>query len=322
MLIDGLQCGFYDREVFEELRRGGFTCVTPTLGFWEGALESLDALGQWRDLARECADVVLIARSTADILKAHESDRVALLLGFQNSNCLEGRIRYVELFAELGVRVMQLTYNNQNELGGSCYEEVDSGLSRFGREVVREMNRVGILVDLSHVGEKTTLDTIEWSQKPVAVTHANADFALPPSAQQEAMRSSRRWARRAASSVASPIATSRRSLLATASKAGARWSREPSTSPGIDHVGIGTDLIHKGNRAYLDWMRMGRWSRSVNYGAGSAANADPVSDPRWLTRPSDLGKVQEGLKRVGFTEEECEKITAGNWLRVYAEVFG
>ncbi|MBV9517004.1 MAG: peptidase M19, partial [Hyphomicrobiales bacterium] len=67
MLIDGLQCGFYDREVFEELRRGGFTCVTPTLGFWEGALESLDAIGRWRDLAGECADVVLIARSTADI---------------------------------------------------------------------------------------------------------------------------------------------------------------------------------------------------------------------------------------------------------------
>jgi membrane dipeptidase len=321
MLIDGLQCGFYGREVFEELRRGGFTCVTPTLGFWEGTLESLDALGQWRDLARECADVVLIARSTADILKAHESDRVALLLGFQNSNCLEGRIRYVELFAELGVRVMQLTYNNQNELGGSCYEEVDGGLSRFGREVVREMNRGGILVDLSHVGEKTTLDTIEWSQKPVAVTHANAASLFPH------RRNKSDAVIKALGEKGGIIGcvTYRNITPVAACDSIESWCEMVARTvdiAGIDHVGIGTDLIHNGNRAYLDWMRMGRWSRSVNYGAGTAASSGPVADPRWLTRPSDLGKVKEGLRRVGFTEEECEKITAGNWLRVYAEVFG
>jgi microsomal dipeptidase-like Zn-dependent dipeptidase len=69
-------------------------------------------------------------------------------------------------------------------------------------------------------------------------------------------------------------------------------------------------------------MRMGRWSRNVNYGAGSAANAEPAADPRWLAQPSDLSKVTEGLRRVGFTDEECRKITVGNWLRVYGEVFG
>src|SRR5579863_3605576 len=98
MLIDGLQCGVFDRGVFEDLRRGGFTCVTPTLGFWEGALESLDSIGLWRDLARNCSDVVLLAGSSADILEAAETNRVAILLGFQNTNCLEDRIRYVELF--------------------------------------------------------------------------------------------------------------------------------------------------------------------------------------------------------------------------------
>ncbi|MBV8767117.1 MAG: dipeptidase [Hyphomicrobiales bacterium] len=321
MLIDALQCGFYDRAVFEELRRGGFTCVTPTLGFWEGTLESLDALGQWRDLASECADVVLIARSTADILSAHQSNRVALLLGFQNSNCLEGRIRFVELFAELGVRVMQLTYNNQNELGGSCYEDVDGGLSRFGREVVREMNRTGVLIDLSHVGEKTTLETIECSQKPVAVTHANAASLFPH------RRNKSDAVIKALSQKGGIIGcvTYRNITPAAACDSIESWCEMVARTvdiAGIDHVGIGTDLIHKGDRAYLDWMRMGRWSRTVNYGAGSAATADPVTDPRWLTRPSDLGKVRGGLKRVGFSKEECEKITAANWLRVYREVFG
>ncbi|MBV9136402.1 MAG: dipeptidase [Hyphomicrobiales bacterium] len=321
MLIDGLQCGFYNRAVFEELRQGGFTCVTPTLGFWEGALESLDALGQWRDLARECADIVLIARSTADIRKAHETRRLALLLGYQNTNCLEDRIRYVELFAELGIKVMQLTYNNQNELGGSCYEEVDSGLSRFGREVVGEMNRVGILIDLSHVGEKTTLDTIEFSQKPVAVTHANAASLFP---HRRNKSDSLIKALSQKGGIIGCVTYRNLTPLAACDRIDS-WCEMVARTvdiAGIDHVGIGTDLIHNGDRAYLDWMRMGRWSRSVNYGAGSAASADPVSDPRWLTRPADLSKVSDGLKRVGFSEEECEKITAGNWLRVYGEVFG
>src|SRR5438105_6378984 len=179
MLIDGLQCGHFTREVFQELRQADVTGVTVTCGFWEGTVESLDSLARWRDLVATNSDLVTIAISADDIRAAAAAGRTALVLGFQNSNLLEGRVRFVELFAELGVRVIQLTYNNQNELGGSCYEDEDSGLARFGREVIREMNRTGILVDLSHVGKRTTLDAIRWSEKPVAVTHANADRLYP-----------------------------------------------------------------------------------------------------------------------------------------------
>ena len=142
MLIDGLQCGHFTRDVFSTLKEGGFTCVTSTLGFWEGSQASLDAIGRWRRLARANTDLMLIARTADDIARAHEGGRVAILPGFQNSTLFDGRIDYVELFADLGVRVVQLTYNNQNEAGGSCYEEHDNGLARFGREIVREMNRV------------------------------------------------------------------------------------------------------------------------------------------------------------------------------------
>ena len=320
MLIDGLQCGFFDKEIFEDLRRGGFTCVTPTLGFWEGTLESLDSIGRWRDLARECSDIVLLAGSTADILKAHETNRVAILPGFQNTNCLEDRIRYVELFADLGIRVMQLTYNNQNELGGSCYEESDSGLARFGREVVREINRAGVLVDLSHVGERTTLDAIKCSEKPVAITHANAASLFPHK------RNKGDEVLRALHDNGGIIgcATYRNITPATACDSVKAWCEMVARTvdiAGIDHVGIGTDYSHHSNQAYLDWMRMGRWSRIVNYGAGSAASSGPAAKPRWFTRPADLSKVHDGLKEAGFNAEEAAKITAGNWLRVYAEVF-
>ena len=119
MLIDGLQCGHFTREVFEELKQADVGCVTVTCGFWEGTVESLDKLAKWRDLVAANADLVGIALTAQDVIDIHASGRTALVMGYQNSNLLEGRIRFVELFADLGVRVIQLTYNNQNELGGS-----------------------------------------------------------------------------------------------------------------------------------------------------------------------------------------------------------
>ncbi len=170
---------FRPRERFTALRQAGVGCVTVTCGFWEGTLESLDQLGRWRDLIRENADVVATARTAADIRAIVASGRTALLMGYQNAELFQGRIRLVELFAELGVRCVQLTYNNQNSLGGSCYEDEDSGLARYGRQVIQEMNRCGMLVDLSHVGNRTTLDAIRFSKKPVAITHANPDSLFP-----------------------------------------------------------------------------------------------------------------------------------------------
>jgi len=321
MLIDGLQCGFFDRGVFEDLKAGGFTCVTPTLGFWEGAIESFDAIGAWRDLVRAHADLVTIARSTADILAAQRDGKVALLLGYQNTNLLDGRIRYVELYAELGVRVLQLTYNNQNELGSSCYEAVDPGLARFGREVVREMNQCGMLVDLSHVGERTTLDAIEHSEKPVAITHANPASVFP----HKRNKSDAVIKALAAKGGVIGCAAYRNITPVAACDRVEAWAEMVARTvdiAGIDHVALGTDFSHHNNQKYLDWMRSGRWTRSVQYGAGSATNAAPSEKPAWLKRVAGLASVAPALAKTGFARQEVEKITSGNWLRLYGEVFG
>jgi membrane dipeptidase len=321
MLIDGLQCGKFDRAVLEELRAGGISCVTPTLGFWEGTLESLDEIGRWRDMARECRDLMVIAVKTDDIVKAHADGKIAVLLGFQNINLLEGRIRYVELFADLGVRVLQLTYNNQNEAGGSCYEKADSGLTRFGREVVREMNRVGMLIDLSHVGEKTTLDVIAHSEKPVAITHANA-ASLMPHSRNKSDAVLKELARRDG---VIGCATYRNFTPEDACESVNAWAAMVARTvdiAGIDHVAIGTDEIHQSSQAALDWMRQGRWTRSVQYGAGSAARAGQVPPATWLPRPAALGVVVRALASTGFNAVEVEKITSGNWLRLYRECIG
>lgn len=321
MLIDGLQCGFYGRDVFEELKAGGFTCVTPTLGFWEGAIESFDAIGKWRDMARANSDLVTIALKTDDILAAGRDGKTALLLGYQNTNLLDGRIRYVELFADLGVRVLQLTYNNQNDVGSSCYEAIDPGLSRFGREVVREMNQCGMLVDCSHVGDKTTLDAIEWSQKPIAITHANPSSVFP----HKRNKSDAVIKALAAKGGIIGCAAYRNITPVEACDRVDAWAEMVARTvdiAGIDHVGLGTDFSHHTNQIYLDWMRQGRWTRTAQYGAGSATNTAPSEKPAWLKKISGLAAVAPALAKRGFNPEEVEKITSGNWLRVYRTVFG
>jgi microsomal dipeptidase-like Zn-dependent dipeptidase len=320
MLIDGLQCGHFTREVFEELKQADVGCVTVTCGFWEGTVESLDKLAHWRDLVAANADLVGIALTAQDVIDIHASGRTALVMGYQNSNLLEGRIRFVELFAELGVRVIQLTYNNQNELGGSCYEAEDSGLARFGREVIREMNRCGILVDLSHVGDRTSLDAIQHSEKPVAITHAN------PTRLFEHKRNKSDAVLKALAERGGVLgcAAYRNITPPDACASVKAWGEMVARTVdliGIEHVAVGTDRSHNHGKADYDWMRMGRWTRGVDYGAGSATNAGKAAPPEWFTEVRHLARIAEGLGEAGFAAAEIEKITSGNWLRLYGEVF-
>ncbi|MDI6025639.1 membrane dipeptidase [Corticibacterium sp. UT-5YL-CI-8] len=321
MLVDALQCGSYGREVFQKLQAGGFGCVTPTLEFWGGAIDGLDAIGNWLDLARENSDLMSIAYTTDDIRRSASEGKTAFLLGFQNSGHFEGRIRYVELFAKLGVRVTQLTYNIQNDIGSSCYEPVDTGLSRFGKEVVQEMNRWGILIDCSHVGERTTLDAIETSAKPIAITHANAASLMPHlrNKTDEVLKAL------AARGGVVGCATYRNITpdYACATVDGfAEMIARTVDIVGIDHVGLGTDASHHVGQKELDWMRYGRWTRSPQFGAGSATNAGPSAKPEWLPDVFHLADVPDALARLGFAEAEVAKLTSENWLRVFAANFG
>jgi microsomal dipeptidase-like Zn-dependent dipeptidase len=321
MLIDGLQCGHFDRDAFQALLRGKVGAVTVTCGFWEDITESLDSIARWRDLCAENADLVEIARSAADIRRIAGAGKLAIVLGFQNAELFGGRIRLVEMYAELGVRCVQLTYNNQNSLAGSCYEAEDSGLARFGREVIKEMNRAGMLVDLSHVGNRSTLDAVRFSQKPVAITHANADSLFPHKRNKtdDVLRALRDNGGVIGCATYRNITGDH--YCATVENWCTMVARTVEIA-GIDHVGIGTDRSHNFTKPDYDWMRMGRWTRTVDYGAASAAKPGKAAPPDWFPTVSDIGRIEGGLARVGFSAEEVAKITHGNWLRVYEAVFG
>jgi microsomal dipeptidase-like Zn-dependent dipeptidase len=320
MLIDGLQCGHFNRDAFDRLRAGTVRCVTVTCGFWEGPVETMDILGRWRELERKNADLIAVARTGAEVRSIAASGKLAIVLGSQNSELLGGRIAFVELFAELGIRVIQLTYNNQNSIGGSCYEAEDSGLARFGREVIREMNRVGILVDLSHVGDRTSLDAIRFSEKPVAVTHANAASLFPHKRNKSdaVLRALRENGGIIGCATYRNITGDH---YCSSIEAWCEMVARTVDLVGIDHVGIGTDRSHNHTLADYDWMRMGRWTRGVDYGAGSVARPGKVPPPDWFQELEDIAIIPEGLRRAGFSAAEADKITSGNWLRVYDAVF-
>ena len=222
---------------------------------------------------------------------------------------------------DLGVRVVQLTYNNQNEAGGSCYEEHDNGLARFGREIVREMNRAGILVDLSHVGDKTTFDAIEWSQKPVAISHANAQSLFP----HKRNKSDRVLKALAERGGVIGCATYRNITPEPACASVRGWCEMVARTVdivGIDHVAIGTDEGHDNTsgRSGLDAQRqLDPWCR-LRCGL-CRSRPGKVAKPDWLPRTSELARVREGLIEVGFSAAERDQILAGNWLRIYRDVF-
>jgi len=320
MIIDGLQCGHFDRQAFQSLQTAKVGGVVVTCGFWEGAVESLDSLGRWRDLVRDNTDVAEIATTGVEVERIGREGKVAVILGYQNANLFEGRIRFVELFAELGVRVVQLTYNNQNELAGSCYEAEDSGLSRFGKEVVREMNAAGILVDCSHVGDRSTLDAIEASAKPIAVTHANARSLF------DHKRNKSDTVIKALSQTGGVIGCAAyRNITGDAYcssiEAWCGMVARTAEIAGVDSVAIGTDRSHNFTAPDYAWMRQGRWTRGMDYGASAAGKPLKAPPPDWFHKVEDMGVIPGGLRAVGFTEEEVAKITHKNWLRVYEATF-
>ena len=138
LIIDGLVISKWSREVFADMRKGGLTAANCTCSVWEGIRGSMDNIAAWKRMFEANDDLILQVKTTADIVRAKKEEKTGIILGWQNTSGIEDRIEYLAIYKELGVNVMQLTYNTQNFVGSGCYESVDSGLSDFGRDVVDE----------------------------------------------------------------------------------------------------------------------------------------------------------------------------------------
>lgn len=178
-LIDNLQYANFSPAIFEQMRAGGVDAVHVTVAYHESFREMVLNLERWNRWFEDYPGLIFKGTTAADVSRAQETYRTAIFFGFQNASPIEDDIGLVEICHQLGIRFMQLTYNNQSLLATGCYEAHDTGLTRMGRAVVAEMNRVGMVVDMSHSAERSTLEAIDHSTRPIAITHANPHWWHP-----------------------------------------------------------------------------------------------------------------------------------------------
>ncbi|MEM8538328.1 MAG: membrane dipeptidase, partial [Pseudomonadota bacterium] len=173
MLIDNLQYANWSETIFRQMREGGVDAVHVTIAYHETFRETVLNIEEWNRWFAQFPDLIMQAKTAADVDLARETGRTAIIYGAQNPSPIEDDIGLVEVLHTLGLRFMQLTYNNQSLLATGCYEAEDTGLTRMGKQVIREMNRVGMVVDMSHSADRSTIEAAEHATRPIAITHAN-----------------------------------------------------------------------------------------------------------------------------------------------------
>ena len=321
IVIDCLQYGNWSEKIFRQMREGGLTAVHVTISYWEDFRETVERIVEWNRRFERYGDLIMPVRSAADLRRAKAEGRTGVLFGAQNCSPIEDDIGLVAVLHDLGLRFMQLSYNNQSLLATGCYEAEDPGVTRMGRQVIKEMNRVGLVIDMSHSAERSTLEAIEISERPIAITHANPSFWEP------ALRNKSDLVLKSLGESGGMLGFSlyphhlkgktdctRQSFCEMVARA--------ADLMGIDHIGIGSDLCQDQPDSVVEWMRNGTWTKQLDYGEGSKSLAGFPAQPDWFRDSRDFGNVAEGLAAVGFQAGEVGKIMGGNWLDFYERSFG
>lgn len=314
IVIDGLIIAKWNRELFEDMRKGGLTAANCTVSVWEGFQATVDNIVKSNQLLAECQDLVRPVRTTADIARAKEEGKTGIIYGFQNAHAFEDQIGYVEIFKQLGVGIVQMCYNTQNLVGTGCYER-DGGLSGFGHEIVAEMNRVGIMCDLSHVGEKTSREVIEASAKPVCYSHC-----LPSGLKEHPRNKSDEELKFIADHGGFVGVTMFTPFL----RAGVDATVDDYVEAieyvmnivGEDAIGIGTDFTQGHGQDFFEWLThdKGYARRLTRFGK--------IINPEGIRTIGEFGNLTEALLRRGFSESQVRKIMGENWVRVLKDVWG
>ncbi len=315
IVIDGLEISRFGRPVFERMRRGGLTAVNCTVSVLENFRQTVKNIVWWQRAFEEHADLIIPVSSTDDIRTAKKTDKTGIILSFQNISAIEDDLDLLSIFHALGVRVIQLTYMEANYAGQGCLERFDAGLTDFGLEVIEEMNRLGILIDLSHVGERTTMEAIEASRQPVAFTHANPKSMCdhPRNKPDEAIKALVKKGGVIGATIFPPFLPGGSDSTL---KDFVKVVDYLVALAGIDHVGIGTDFTEEQPRAFFDWLLTGKSKK------GPAMQLDyPIKLPAGIQNVAEFGNLTHALHAAGYAEEDARKILGGNFLRLFEEVW-
>jgi membrane dipeptidase len=314
IIIDGLNASwFLSDTVIERIHRGGVTAVNATIAAWHDPGETLDMIGQMYNQLDKHESIAGLVRNVADIYAAKAAGKTGFILGFQDTAPIAGKLHLLRVYHELGVRIIQLTYNFENLVGCGCQVAEDAGLSDFGRDVVAEMNRLGMLIDLSHCGPRTTLDAIECSEKPVAITHANAasQFPNPRNKSDEAIKACAAKGG-VIGALAFPVMLTR-NLPATLDDY-LHTIDYLVEMVGIDHVGIGPDFMQEMPADVAQVVLAGLPADTITF----MQSVPPLQD---FASAAEMPNVTAGLLQRGYSVTDTQKIMGGNWLRLYGQVW-
>lgn len=319
IVIDALAFGReWDEVEYDAIERSGYTGIQTTLPS-NNFQVAARALAEWNRRIRDNPDKLVHATRAAHIEQAKADGKMAVIFGFQNATMLEGALQNLDPLYDLGTRCIQLTYNAQNRLGSGCTERVDGGLSDFGVAVVERMNELGIIVDLSHCGRRTSMDGIEVSSSPAAFTHTFCEALYndhPRAKTDEQIR-----------------ALSDKGGVTGIVALGYMVGPDPDTSiedyvdhivhavnvGGIEHVGICTDYAIRGMKS---------WATRENWYEPRLRMFKPSYRVRWppfiegLDEPERFLNVAHALDRRGVSEADIAKILGGNWVRYFRDIFG
>ena len=314
--IDNLQYCNWSKEIFAINREAKLDAIHVTIAYHENFKEVKSNFEQWREYFDICSNLIFHGKNFKDIEKAHKENKTAVFFGFQNCSPIEDDFSLVEEIHKMGVRFMQLTYNNQSLLATGCYEENDSGVTRMGKEVIKEMNRVGVIVDMSHSAEKSTLDAIKISSKPIAITHANPSFwfAAKRNKSNEVLKTL------ADSGGMLGLSLYPHHLKDTSNcilESFCEMTAKTAELIGVKHIGIGSDLCIGHPSSVVEWMRNGTWTKTKDYGEGSSKNPNFPKQPKWFEDARGFKNLEQGLKKIGFQETEVNDILGNNWYNFY-----
>lgn len=324
IVIDMLEalCPAKDKAYFKTVVDAEVTAIQATV---PDVLDDLPAaianIAQFYKLI-EGAENAEIVSTAADIETAKKEGKVAIIAGMQDCVPLERNLDLIRVFYELRIRVMQLAYSQQNYLGAGCGETLDHGLTDRGREAIKELNRLGILVDVSHCGDKTAMDAVRISEAPIAITHAT------PATVVEMRRAKSDDTLKAVAEKGGVIGQ----VVMTAfcrkrDKMGARATLTDFVDiidylvnlVGADHVGFGFDLV--------PFWTATEWD-APEHMTVATINLYPQKEPPFeevyvegFNSISDTIRITEELVRHGYSDDVIKKILGGNWLRLIKDVW-
>jgi membrane dipeptidase len=318
VVIDALFVPTLTTELVDRLKRGGVTTVHHTVAIFESFRGLVDRVLDLEDALRRLHGGAAIVRSVEEIEAAHAAGRIGVVLGVQSPSVIEDDERLVGPMHALGVRVFQMTYNHRNLLADGCAEESDAGLSALGRRVVARLNKAGVLIDLSHAGERSAHETIDLSAKPIAITHSNAQALCdhPRNLSDETIRAVAARGGVIGLNAFPGFVTKDHTKVPTPDDLVDHLAHM-SALVGPQHFGFGLD-IDEPDTPHANYL-----TPDGELGVGRHP-FPPGFLPPWpwhyaVPSIADYPRLVEALVRRGFSDDEVKGFIGGNFMRLFRE---